>query len=75
LQARVLEYAPGKPFSLDNYRSFKAGGVDADDGLAALGIAPASLDSVAPQYLGADNQRGRYNRYRSVGGGFSERQE
>lgn len=68
LEAGILEYAPGKPFSLDNYRSFKAGGVDAPSGLLELGIEPASLEAEAPNYLAADNQRGRYNRYRSTAG-------
>lgn len=72
LQANVLEYAPGKPFSRDNYLSFKAAGVDAPSGLAELGIEPAALEAEAPNYLAADNQRGRYNRYRRVAGRFKE---
>ncbi|HET7570996.1 MAG TPA: complex I NDUFA9 subunit family protein [Gammaproteobacteria bacterium] len=72
LQAHVLEYAPGKPFSIDNYRSFQAGGVDAESGLAELGIEPNSLEAEAPNYLAADNQRGRYNRYRSAAGRFKQ---
>ncbi|HET7673965.1 MAG TPA: complex I NDUFA9 subunit family protein, partial [Gammaproteobacteria bacterium] len=66
LQANVLEYAPGKPFSRDNYLSFKAGGVEAPSGLRELGIEPTALEAEAPNYLAADNQRGRYNRYRRV---------
>ncbi|HET7370567.1 MAG TPA: complex I NDUFA9 subunit family protein [Gammaproteobacteria bacterium] len=72
LMANILEYAPGKPFSRDNYLSFKAGGVDAESGLAALGIEPASLEAEIPNYLAADNQRGRYNHYRAVAGRFKE---
>ncbi|HET6726295.1 MAG TPA: complex I NDUFA9 subunit family protein [Gammaproteobacteria bacterium] len=72
LQARVLEYAPGKPFSIDNYRSFKAGGIEVESGLAALGIEPNSLEAEAPNYLAADNQRGRYNHYRSAAGRFKQ---
>ncbi|HET6655352.1 MAG TPA: complex I NDUFA9 subunit family protein [Gammaproteobacteria bacterium] len=72
LMANVMEYVPGKPFSRDNYLSFKAGGVEAESGLAALDIAPASLEAEIPNYLAADNQRGRYNRYRAVAGRFKE---
>lgn len=73
LQASVLEHVPGKPFSLDNYRSFKAGGVSAESGLAALSLQPASLEAEAPNYLAGDNQRGRYNHYRAVAGRFKSR--
>ena len=51
LQAALLEFVPGKPFSLDNYRSLKIDSV-CDKGFpGALGIEPSSLEEIAPSYL------------------------
>jgi uncharacterized protein YbjT (DUF2867 family) len=54
LQASILEYVPGKPFSRDNYDSLRTDSVCA--GRAALlevfGIVATPLESVAPGYLG-----------------------
>lgn len=51
LQAATLEFAPGKPFSLDNYRSLKVDSV-CDQGFPAVfNITPASLEEIAPNYL------------------------
>ena len=53
LQATILEYVPGKPFSVDNYRSLSrdnvCGGVN--NLRAVFGIEPASLEQIAPGYL------------------------
>ncbi len=51
LQAALMEWLPGKPFSLDNYRSLTRDSVSDEDGLAALGIAATPLEAVAPSYL------------------------
>lgn len=40
LQARFAERLPGKPFSLDNFRSLRTDSVGKVDGYAALGIVP-----------------------------------
>ncbi|MDO8598108.1 MAG: complex I NDUFA9 subunit family protein [Sulfuricaulis sp.] len=51
LQAATLEFVPGKPFSLDNYRSLKVDSV-CDQGFPAVfGITPSSLEQIAPTYL------------------------
>jgi uncharacterized protein YbjT (DUF2867 family) len=51
LQAAALEFAPGKPFSLDNYRSLKVDSV-CDKGFPdVFGITPSSLEEIAPSYL------------------------
>jgi uncharacterized protein YbjT (DUF2867 family) len=51
LQAAALEFAPGKPFSLDNYRSLKVDSV-CDKGFPGVfGITPSSLEEIAPTYL------------------------
>lgn len=52
LQATLLGLAPGKPFSLDNFRSLTVDSVCTQDGLARLGISPRRMMSVLPSYLG-----------------------
>jgi len=61
LQARLLEWAPGKPFSLDNYWSLQHDSLCREDGLGALGITPTAVEAVVPGYLAGRNQRHRYN--------------
>lgn len=51
LQAAVLEFAPGKPFSLDNYRSLQIDSVCEKGFPEVFGIAPTSLEEIAPGYL------------------------
>jgi NADH dehydrogenase len=52
LQAAALGLLPGKPMSLDNFRSLELDSVCTHDGLGQLGIQPTSLRSVAHAYLG-----------------------
>lgn len=52
VQAAVMDFLPGKPFSTDNYRSLLRDSVCAECGLATLGITPASLAAIVPSYLG-----------------------
>lgn len=40
LQAGVMDFVPGKPFSTDNYLSLTVDSVCTRDGMAALGIRP-----------------------------------
>ncbi|MDX1497136.1 MAG: complex I NDUFA9 subunit family protein [Salinisphaeraceae bacterium] len=55
LQAHVMEYLPGKPFSLDNYRSAQRDNVCDPSStalnLSKMGIEPTPLDQVMPQAL------------------------
>ncbi len=51
LQARFAELLPGKPFSLDNFRSLRTDSVGTVDGYAALGIAPQALTPWLPVLL------------------------
>lgn len=61
VQARLLEFVPGKPFSRDNYRSLQIDSVcRGDSGLARLGIGPTPLESQAPMYLPGPRPGGRY---------------
>ena len=51
LQAALMEWLPGKPFSLDNYRSLTKDSVSDEDGLAELQISATPLEAVAPLYI------------------------
>lgn len=64
LQARILGAMPGKPMTYDNYRSMQADSVCTENGLAALGVTPTALETVAPAYLGNSDRRGRYDGFR-----------
>ena len=60
LQANVMEFVPGKPFSKDNYNSLQKDAVCRTDGLARLGITPVGMDAAVPRYLAHRDLRGRY---------------
>jgi uncharacterized protein YbjT (DUF2867 family) len=71
LQATVMEMLPGQPLmSRDNLASMQVPNVASGrlPGLRALGIMPAALEAVAPQYLGSQAGRGRLNRWRGMTG-------
>jgi NADH dehydrogenase len=53
-QAAVMGLLPGKPFSLDNFRSLTLDSVCREDGCAALGIVPRPMLAELPRYLGPD---------------------
>jgi uncharacterized protein YbjT (DUF2867 family) len=66
-QAQLLERFPGKPFSLDNYRSLQVDSIcKGENGLAALGITPTSIEATVPGYLGKQSQRARYSLFRRL---------
>jgi NADH dehydrogenase len=60
LQAHILGRFPGRPFTMDNYRSLQQDSVCQDNGFKHLDIQPTQLESVVPGYLG--NQTGRKER-------------
>jgi len=69
MQANLLEYAPGKPFSRDNYRSLKTDSVcpEGDRVLREVfDIDPAALEAVVPQYLQHKTYRNRYQIFRRL---------
>ncbi|MEE4293900.1 MAG: complex I NDUFA9 subunit family protein [Xanthomonadales bacterium] len=51
LQAAVMDFVPGKPFSSDNYRSLQTANTSNDNALPEFGIQPASIEAVVPGYL------------------------
>lgn len=56
LQGVVMGLLPGKPFSLDNFRSLTIDCVCRQDGCARLGIQPAHLLAELPGYLGGEDK-------------------
>ncbi len=59
LQAQVAELLPGKPFSLDNFRSLRTDSVGKVDGYAALGIVPQPFSAWLPVLLKQSSRQRR----------------
>jgi uncharacterized protein YbjT (DUF2867 family) len=51
VQAVLMEFLPGKPFSTDNYRSLLTDSVCRDNGCERLGVKTASFKAWAPLWL------------------------
>ncbi|MDR6937233.1 complex I NDUFA9 subunit family protein [Luteibacter sp. 3190] len=69
LQAQLAQFAPGKPFTPDNFRSLLTDSVGQTDGFAQLGIHPQRLSAWLPRLIGPsarqrrlDEARGRHRR-------------
>lgn len=58
IQATLMDFVPGKPFSTDNFLSATVDSVCDRDGLGALGIERTSMRAVVPRYLRANFGRG-----------------
>lgn len=67
LQAAVMEFVPGKPFSLDNYRSLQLDSVCPKGFPEIFGITPKSMERIVPGYLGTSAEA-RLARWRSLAG-------
>lgn len=66
LQARVMDYMPGRPFTYDNYLSMRVDSVCQGNGLGRLGIEPRDVDEIVPLYLGGGTPPNRYSRLRQT---------
>jgi len=66
LQAQFAELLPGKPFSLDNFRSLRTDSVGKVDGYAILGITPQPLAPWLPVLLGEPARQRRLAAARSL---------
>ena len=64
IQGVVLGLVPGKPFSLDNFRSLTVDSVCRENGFAVLGIEPQSMPGIVRQYLGAKSSAGLLDDFR-----------
>ena len=62
MQARVMEFVPGKPFTRDNYQSLQTPNVCSD----GCERQTTSLDAVVPRYLGAADWAGRLQKRRTA---------
>jgi uncharacterized protein YbjT (DUF2867 family) len=65
LQAAVAQFAPGKPFTPDNFLSLRTDSVGTVDGLARLGIVPQSLSAWLPRLLSQPVRQRRLDQARS----------
>lgn len=53
MQAAFMEFAPGKPFSLDNFRSLQVDSICSSRAFPEVfGIIPTSMEQVVPGYIG-----------------------
>lgn len=66
LQARLLEFVPGKPMSRDNLASLSVASVCGHNDLLTLGIEPTPVEAVVPQYLARRHARDFYDRFRAL---------
>ncbi len=64
LQAAIMDFVPGKPFSMDNYRSLTVDSVCSSNGFARLGLRPHGLRAILPRDLGLEGSRRDYDRFR-----------
>ncbi len=64
LQAAIAGLLPGKPFSLDNFRSLGVDSVSGQDGLGELGITPLRLSTWLAEYFHPDNRQALLDRLR-----------
>jgi len=64
VQAHVARFAPGKPFTPDNFRSLLIDSVGTRDGLAELGIEPQALSAWLPRLLGPSVRQSRLDEAR-----------
>jgi len=56
MQAVVMGLLPGKPFSIDNYKSLTVDSICAENGCMKLGIQPKPMLAVLPTYLGPESE-------------------
>jgi NADH dehydrogenase len=65
LTARIMEYVPGKPFSMDNYLSSQVDSVCSENHFPSFGIEPHSIEAVMPRYFTySANKAKRYSQFR-----------
>ncbi len=65
LQASLMEWLPGKPFTRDNYHSMQRASVCEHGFPAVFEFTPRSVESIVPNYLNQAGERRRYDRLRT----------
>lgn len=69
LQAALFEKLPGKPFTMDNYRSLQVDSVvSGSDGFALFGITPYSVEAIVPRAMKGRTARRDYDGFRYLAG-------
>lgn len=68
LQASILQYFPGRPFTPDNYLSLRTPSECRDNGLAALGVTPTSLENAGVRILSGTDKNQHRNALRRLSG-------
>lgn len=66
LQARSMQFLPGKPFTPDNLRSLSVDSTSDQDGLGQLGIQATPMPAVLPRMLRGGGHREKLARYRNA---------
>ncbi len=66
MQAVVMGFLPGKPFSIDNYKSLTIDSICREDGCARLGIQPQPMLAVLPTYLGIQSAPEQLDYFRRI---------
>jgi hypothetical protein len=65
IQAWFMDYiVPGKILSVDSYKSLSVASVCTENGFAELGIKPAALRAMLPNYLTDGRRQLRLSSYR-----------
>lgn len=64
LQAAVMDFVPGKPFSTDNDLSLTRDSVCSVDGFGRLGMRPHALQAIVPGYLNLEGGSSRFAAFR-----------
>lgn len=64
IQARLMDFVPGKPFSTDNYQSLTVNSICDRNGFERLGIRPTSSRAMIPRLLRKQAGRGRLDEFR-----------
>ena len=69
MQARVMGLLPGRPFSLDQYRTLQVDAVAGPEDLRGIGIEPTAVEAIVPAYLGKSRKQVLYDRFRHESSG------
>lgn len=64
MQAGMMDFVPGKPFSTDNYLSLQVDSISNSNDLEKLGIPATSLQTVVPDYVPGSLHAHRLSRFR-----------
>ena len=66
LQGHVMGLWFGKPFTVDNYLSTTVDSVCRDSFPEIFAIKPVAIESIVPHYIGSQNSKGKFSRYRKL---------